>query len=294
VHPGQTVVLKMPNARRDAAAAERPRLEVSGASARVIVLAHGGLVMADQVTAPRAALEIGRGAERIVVIGQGEPVGPLRDAGLAGWHAGMHLPYAGWSTAVAPGCVLRSSGQPLRAHRERLEAGWVTGAELARGVSTVTTRFSEPATTVVVVLDDPAAFGDPAGGRRLLLGLDGAERARDGAGRDRPPVLLNMENRSVLAYDVVPAGQGPVVVTVASELGWSLVGVMAGETLSAAGAIAVISARGLDAAIRPFAGGTSGASRLGWSGPTRTSEERRRARALASGRPIEVNERGKR
>ena len=38
-------------------------------------------------------------------------------------------------------------------------------------------------------------------------------------------MLLAMENRSVLAYDVVPDGTGPVVVTIASELGWSLVGV---------------------------------------------------------------------
>jgi len=78
------------------------------------------------------------------------------------------------------------------------------------------------------------------------------------------------------------------VVTIASELGWSLVGVMGSSSLDAAGAIAFISARGLDAAQRPFAtaSATPGQSRLEWRGPIRTHDERRQARALASGRPL--------
>jgi hypothetical protein len=294
---GQIVVLKMPNAHADAALdGERPRLGVTGAPARVVVLGHGGAVLADRVvgTGRDAAgrddvsIEIARGAERLVAVGQGTAEGEGPAAGLLGWHAGMQLPYAGWSAAVAPGCVVRSSGEPLSLHRERLDAGWVSGAELARGVSTVTTTFADAPTTVVIVLDDPAAFGDVAGGRQLLLGLDGADRARDAAGRERPPVLLMMENRSVLAYDIVPERKLPVVVTIASELGWSLVGVMGSAELSAAGAIALISARGLDAAMRPFATSSPTAtvvSRLEWLGPIRTQAERREAKALASGRP---------
>lgn len=296
--PGQSVVLKLPNAHADAALDdERPRLGVTGAPARVVVLGHGGNVLADRIVGGDlaggaeggASIEIVRGAERIVAVGQDRLGGADLEAGLSGWHAGMQMPYAGWSTAVAPGCVVRSVGEVLPLHRERLDAGWVSGAELARGVSTVTTTFTQAPKTVVVVLDDPAAFGDQIGARQLLLGLDGADRALDASGQERPPVLLVMENRSVLAYDIVPEGERPVVVTIASDLGWSLVGVMAATQLDATGAIALISARGLDAAMRPFATattGSSGVSRLQWFGPTRTQKQRQQAKVLASGRPL--------
>jgi len=295
---GQIVVLKMPNAHADAALdGDRPRLGVAGAPARVVVLTHGGNVLADRIVGARRAddrqdatsIEIASGAERIVAVGQAAAEGSDVDAGLVGWHAGMQMPYAGWSTAVAPGCVVHSAGALLRSHRERLDAGWVSGAELARGVCTVTTTFADAPTTVVIVLDDPAAFGDPAGGRQLLLGLDGADRAQDGGGQPRPPVLLTMENRSVLAYDIVAVGDRPVVVTIASELGWSLVGVMGSAQIDAAGAIALISARGLDAAVRPFATTSAAAgqtSRIEWLGPTRNQQQRLHAKALASGRPL--------
>jgi len=285
--PGQIVVLKMPNAHADTAmTGDRPRLGVSGAPARVVILGHGGVVQADQNVGDGATIEIARGAERIVAVGQGTQA--EAHAGLVGWHAGLQMAYAGWSTGIAPGCVVRSAGEPLRMHRERVDAGWVSGAELARGESTVTTTFTTAPTTVVVVLDDPAAFGDIVDGRTLLLGLDGARRAVDPAGRERPPVLLVAENRSVLGYDVVPDGDRPVVVTIATQAGWSLVGVMGSAEVGAAGAIALVSARGLDAAIHPFASTASNAndmSRLVWIGPTRTVQERRLARMRASARP---------
>ena len=302
--PGQLVVLKLPNANADAALeGDRPRLGVSGLPARVVVLGHGGRVLADRLLGAKqspagaddTSVEVVQGAERIVAMGQGDLPSAAFDAGLIGWHAGMQMPYVGWSTAIAPGCVVHSSGEPLRLHRERREAGWVTGAELARGVSTVTTTFAETPKTVVIVLDDPTAFGDQVGGRQLLLGLDGASRARDAAGADRAPVLLVMENRSVLAYDIVPERNKPVVVTIASELGWSLVGVMGSSSLDAAGAIALISSRGLDAALRSFASAaaTGQQSRLEWRGATRTDDQRRNAKALASGRPPVRAERAK-
>jgi hypothetical protein len=290
--PGQTVVLRMPNARRDTSFdVKRPELAVSGAPARVVVLGAGGVRLADEIigadaqrAGTRSAIELARGAERIIAVGS---VLATSDAGLAGWYAGMQLPYVGWSSAVAPGCVVHSTISALQLHRERVAAGWISGAELAAGVSTVSTTFNEFVTTVVIVLDDPAAFGDPTSGRQLLLGLDGAMRARDAAGRERPPVLLSMENRNVLAYDIVCDRDKPVIVTIASEEGWSLVGVMGSAALDAAGAIALISARGLDAAIRPLAAtaDATSESRLEWRGPTRTPTERLAARALASRRP---------
>jgi hypothetical protein len=61
---------------------------------------------------------------------------------------------------------------------------------------------------------------------------------------------------------------------------------MGSPQLSAAGAIALVSARGLDAAMRPFASASpdaKGTSRLSWLGATRTPAQRQQARELASG-----------
>jgi hypothetical protein len=116
---------------------------------------------------------------------------------------------------------------------------------------------------------------------------------RDASGADKAPTLLTTENRSVLAYDVVASRDKPVVVTVASEHGWSLVGVMGAAGLSATMATALISARGMDAALRPLSGRNSSTSRLEWLGETRTAQQRRVAKALAAGRPATSN-RGRR
>ncbi len=69
------------------------------------------------------------------------------------------------------------------------------------------------------------------------------------------PVLLThgQPQRARLRRRARRATGKPVVVTIASEEGWSLVGVMGSSQLDAAGAIALVSARGLDAAVRPFA-----------------------------------------
>jgi len=71
---------------------------------------------------------------------------------------------------------------------------------------------------------------------------------------------------------------------VASEEGWSLVGVLGSADLAPDAAVALVSARGLDAALAPFAPGTDGASRLTWvpqpgtRPASRRSTRRRRAR----------------
>jgi hypothetical protein len=96
-----------------------------------------------------------------------------------------------------------------------------------------------------------------------------------------------MDNRSVLAYDIVPSGDSPVVVTIASEEGWSLVGVMASSEVDATGAVALLSARGLDVAMQPMAPGDpiegAAASRLAWVAPLRSREERTTAKRRAQG-----------
>jgi len=270
--PGDVVVLRLPNARHDVALdKDRPRLGVVGPPVRMVAVADGGQVVADLVV--EKEWPVARATDRVAVVALGErdPARPLSEAGLLGWHAGMQLPYIGWSTALGSGCTVTSRGEGIRRHRQRGNAGWVAGAELARGVSTVTTRFAAPVTTIAFVLDDPNAFGDVQDGRDLLLALAGATRATDAAGRPRPPEVLTGEQRNVVAYDVVPQrGEDaePLTVTVASELGWSLAGVLGADGMAADQALAIIARRGLDAATNPVAQSGRGSTRLAWLGPT--------------------------
>jgi len=80
-----------------------------------------------------------------------------------------------------------------------------------------------------------------------------------------------------------------VVVTVASRRDWSLVAVMGSASLDAAGVIALVAARGLDAVLDPLAppapaGSVAPASVLVWDGPARTEAQRAIAQARASAR----------
>ena len=103
-----------------------------------------------------------------------------------------------------------------------------------------------------------------------------------------------MGNRSVLAYDVVPDGAGAVTVTIATEQGWSLVGVLGSDLLDADGAASLVSARGLDASLGRLADGP-GRTALGWRGETRTPRQRAAARAAATPRaPAPARRRRKR
>ena len=168
------------------------------------------------------------------------------------------------------------------------------GAELTAGLSTVTTRFARPC-------HDRGGRARrsrrrSAARRRAPPRCSGstAPRARPTpAGEERPPVLLSAENRNVLAYDVVPdRGPRPVTVTVASEEGWSLAGV-----LGAAGATARVGARrrspsaASTPSLRPIVPGRARAgvaTRLDWLGESRaqTRPGGERADATAQARPL--------
>ena len=292
LEPGDVAVLQLPNARHDVGDDERPRLGVVGAPARVVVLGHGGEPLSDTMVDPaveRAGVEVPAGSERLVVVGLGEARagGSPEPEGLQldGWHSSLQLPYLGWSSALGRGCTVRSVGRPLRDHRERLDAGWVSGAELAIGRSTVVTRFTAQVRTVVIVLDDPTSLGEEVPGRRIVMGLTGAARLQDASGRERPPALLSAESRSVLAYDIVVDGTGPVTVTIASETGWSLVGVLGSAELSGESALSLVSSLGLDAAAGALHAGPTGRTRVEWLGRTRTDTQRQQARSAALGRP---------
>ena len=109
---------------------------------------------------------------------------------------------------------------------------------------------------MLVVVDDPSAEA----GRRLVLGLDGAAQATGPDGTPLPPTVLAGGNRTILAYRVVarPGADGavtPLGVTVASGTGWHLVGVLAG-TGDPTDLVAMVAARGFDAALGTAAAGT--------------------------------------
>ena len=85
-------------------------------------------------------------------------------------------------------------------------------------------------------------------------------------------------NRTLLIYDVVPDdGAAAVTVSVASQDGWHLAGVL-GSRGSAADAAELLAARGLDTAVRAPLPGTGGARGLAWSDPSRTAAKTQRRR----------------
>jgi hypothetical protein len=92
--------------------------------------------------------------------------------------------------------------------------------------------------------------------------------------------VLTAENRTVLAYDIVPtADEKPVTVTVATEDGWSLAGVLGAFGTSAQSAVGLIAERGLDASLRPIVPGQGGGVRLDWVGQKLPTPGRQPARA---------------
>ena len=139
--PDSSRCSSMPNATRDVGDRDRPRLALAGAPARVVVLGHGGGPLLDTVAQDDEVEAARRRRTASSSSGSGTPDGSA-PVSLDGWHTGMQLPYLGWSTALARGATVQSVGQSIADHRERLDAGWVSGAELATGLSTVITRFT--------------------------------------------------------------------------------------------------------------------------------------------------------
>jgi large repetitive protein len=251
---GEVAVLQLPNAVRDAADGARPSLAVEGA-ARVVVLGHGGAVLADALR-PQA-VEIPPGAERIAVLALGDREADAGNGLLSGWHAGQQLPCAGWNAALGSRCLLSTEGVTVAPQRQRRGAGWVKGAELVRGTTTATTRFYERPRAVAIVLDQPR---DAQAGAGLALTLGGAVRMSGADGQPLAPTVVAAGARSAVVYPIEPR-EDVVTVTVASEAAWSLAGVLAGGDVATVAD--TVAERGLDAAVRPMAAG-GGRVSLSW------------------------------
>jgi large repetitive protein len=276
LRPGEIAVLQMPNAAFDSDPDQpRPQLLVRGGPARVVSLAHGGAVLADDATSdsatpdnapPDNAVAVPRGTERLVVL-TGNPGGG-ESGGVAGWHSGQQLAYVGWSTALAPGATVHAEGTSVRRTRDRFRTGWIPGAELIDAATLVTTRFLEPPAAVAVLLDDP--LGTEAA-RGIGLSLTGASRGLDPAGAPVPPTVVTLGNRSALVYAVIADASGRpdgrsdgVSVGVASQSGWHLTG-MVGSAAGVGDLVDRLTRHGVDAIVRPLIGPGNDLVALDWA-----------------------------
>ncbi len=263
LHPGEIAVLQLPNAIRDLGeGSSRPRLVPSG-TARAVACQAGGTITFDGPL-PSDGLVVPTGTERVAVLAVGIPA--PASPGLLGWHSGQELPYIGWASALGAGAVVRAEGATIGRTRQRFRAGWIHAAELVAGTAIVSTRFREAVTAVAIVLDDPI---DSEAARGLSLTLEGANRASNPNGSSVAPAIVAIGNRSVLVYDIVPdpatprSAAGAVTVSVLSQDGWHLAGVL-GSAEGSALIVERVVANGLDAVLQPLVQSAGGTVQLVW------------------------------
>ena len=276
VASGEVAVFELPNARRDVGEGPRPALTVVGQSARVVMLAAGGALLADVEVggAQAAGVIVPKGAHHIAVA-VGLP-GAAQRAGLAGWHSGAMLPMVGHQSALAAEAIVQCEGRVRSVQQRGLvrEAGWLRGADLVEGAALVHTRFTHDVTQVAVVLDDPTVSPQNAGRRALSVSWDGAQVAVDANGEPLAPLAVVRGQRVALIYTLLPdPGIEGVGVSLASQEDWHLVGVVAARAGDSAQTLANQLANGeLDQLVRGPVVGDVGLATLGW----RTAEEQQR------------------
>jgi hypothetical protein len=273
VAAGEVVVMALPNAVRDLNdKAPRPQVALGGASARVVFLRHGGEVMADtELPDAGGTLPVPQGAETIAVA-VGLPAAAQRP-GFSGWHAGSVLPSLGHGCALAAQAVVQVEGRvrAVRQHGLPRESGWLRAADLVEGTALVNTRFASAVTLVIIALDDPS--GNTAK-RGLTLALEGAQRASGLDGEPIAPTLVVRGQRVMLLYPLLPSGNGGVSVSVASEDGWHLVGVMAALPGADPQAVAEqLAQRGLDLLVRGAVAAGTSLAHLAWLPAQRNGRE---------------------
>ncbi len=198
---GEVAIFAMPAAARDSGADARPALGVDGL-ARVVMLGAGGTVLSDTI-GQGGNRSIPQGVERIAL--WADPADPATAiSGLSGWHESQSLAYLGWSTCLCSGASVYAESAKLRRGPESFKAGWIGAREFVQGSRLLTTRFTAPAATLVVVLEEANA----AAGADFSLTLQGASVARDAAGADIAPILLSSGTRRILVYAIVPERSG--------------------------------------------------------------------------------------
>jgi hypothetical protein len=284
VASGEVAVFELPNANRDLGDGPRPALTVTGQSARVVMLAAGGTLLADVEVggAQASAVIVPKGAHRIAVA-VGLP-GAAQRAGLAGWHSGAMLPLVGHQSALCAEGLVQCEGRVRGVQQRGLvrEAGWLRGADLVEGAALVHTRFTHDVTEVAIIFDDPTASAQSAGRRALSVSWESAQVVLDAQGEPLAPLAVVRGQRVALVYSLVPEpGIEGVGVGVASQEDWHLVAVVAARAGDSAQTLANQLANGdLDQLVRGPVTGDVGLATLGW----RTAEEQQRMQPRAQPR----------
>jgi hypothetical protein len=231
-----------------------------------VAFTHGGDVLLDTPGSANGIV-IPIGTERLAVLALGDTTA-VPD-GLYGWHSGLEVAYTGWHSAICAGAVLRAEGSTVSKTRERFRSGWIHAAELVTGTTLVSTRFAQPVHSIAIMIDDAVGTEDARG---LSLGLDGADRVLGSNGQPLPPTVVVAANRSVLIYAITPAATasgvpaGAITVSVASEAGWHLAGVLGGNETPAAMAQRIVN-NGPDALLMPLVSSHGGSVQLQWAAP---------------------------
>jgi hypothetical protein len=183
--------------------------------------------------------------------------------------------------------VLHVEGR-VRSVRQRglqRESGWLRASDLVEGTALVSTRFAAPVTLVVVALDDPTLTD---AGRGLSLAIEGGQRAAGADGAPVAPTVVVRGQRALLLYPIVPDGGGAVTVSVASEDGWHLVGVMAAVIGADVEAVAAqLASTSLDLLVRGAVAPGTAQAQLAWlpAAQARPRDRGDRRRRNAAQRP---------
>ncbi|MGW6267764.1 DUF6603 domain-containing protein [Streptomyces sp. NPDC055060] len=263
---GQVQVWRLRRAAADVGT-ERPRLALTGDQrVRVVALDRAGGALLDTEVAATTELPVPRGTHLLALIGLGTTpaANRPRPPGLCGWHP------ATCGAQVLPGTVLVPGARvstPVPAAKRGLRparVALVTGSDLLGPQGLLTTDLPAATRCVVLVLAASAPVKETDG---LLLGLDGAERAR-GAGEMTPPLAVEQGGQSLLLYPVTPRGGASVSVTTGYAPPWRPAGVL-GSAQPVERVARAILGHGLTALAGGLAGEGPGRSAVTWIGGAR-------------------------
>ncbi|MCE3246191.1 MAG: putative transcriptional activator [Geminicoccaceae bacterium] len=253
--PGDVQVWDLPNAAFDADN-PRPVLTVKGDQlARALALDRGGELVAE-ASGEIFELELGEGASRIAVAGEGRAEGASGAPTAAGWHAGTRLRRLSAIAFVASGAVVTAPAAATLRDRRPATVALVTAADAVAGRATVSTRLP-PGVHALLVALEPAPDADVEL-EGLVLGLEGA--TRDGA--EPQTVVAGPRTYRVFGLEPDPDAAA-VVATVASDERWALAAVI-GSAAAPVVLAGELLHRGLEQLLDAGARSPLGASELKW------------------------------
>jgi hypothetical protein len=287
LHPGDLVILKVPDATVGLAGGARPSLRLDS-SARVTLLEGNGRVLLDAVTT--GDVSVPKGTALIGV----QAGTPATLEGLAGWYASAKVACLGPHVALGAGCVLNIEESDLGR-----STGWALASEATAHAAAITTRFARGVRALVVVLQD----ADPERLTGIRLELTGATRVTSSDGRPQAPTVVLAGAEAALVYAVSPIAGQAVSVRVTSGGTWRLVGVLGGDDNVArlADLIRQRGVLGMTARLQAQTGGPCG---VGWIAASQVTSSqpklakpakpaKRASRASGSTQPTTKTKRGK-